>query len=67
MLQLLDDEALRTRMGAYGYQRVTDQLACHYEAPRLLAAYACLLPGTRQPASNEEPSAREKSALAGRR
>jgi len=44
MLQLLDDEALRTRMGAYGRQRVTDKLAWQYEVPRLLAAYASLLP-----------------------
>ncbi|MDP1524994.1 MAG: glycosyltransferase family 4 protein [Rhodocyclaceae bacterium] len=66
MLRLLDDEALRTRMGAYGRQRVTDKLAWDYEAPKLLAAYACLLPETRQAASGDTPSAREKSALAGR-
>jgi glycosyltransferase involved in cell wall biosynthesis len=44
MLQLLDDEALRTRMGAYGRQRVTDKLAWQYEVPKLLAAYTRLLP-----------------------
>lgn len=69
MLRLLDDEGLRTRMGAYGRQRVTDKLAWQYEAPKLLAAYACLLPGTKHAASSAEPAAREKSksALVGRR
>jgi len=46
MLQLLDDETLRLRMGAHGRQRVTDQLAWQYEVPKLLAAYASLLPDT---------------------
>lgn len=44
MLQLLDDEALRIRMGAFGHQRVRDKLAWHHEAPKLLAAYAVLYP-----------------------
>jgi glycosyltransferase involved in cell wall biosynthesis len=45
ILRLLDDPALRTRMGAFGYKRVTSQLAWKYEAPKLLAAYDLLLTG----------------------
>jgi len=39
MLTLLDDEALRRRMGEIGQRRVRDVLAWEHEVPRLLAAY----------------------------
>lgn len=39
LLQLLDDEALRKRMGAAGQERVRNVLAWEHEVPRLLAAY----------------------------
>ena len=39
MLALLDDEALRLRMGEIGRERVRSVLAWEHEAPRLLAAY----------------------------
>ena len=42
MLELLDDEALRQRMGAIGRERVRNALAWEHEAPRLLAAYDAL-------------------------
>ncbi|HEX6733449.1 MAG TPA: glycosyltransferase family 4 protein, partial [Azonexus sp.] len=42
---LLDDEALRQRMGAAGRQRVLNELAWHHEVPKLLAAYRTLWQG----------------------
>jgi glycosyltransferase involved in cell wall biosynthesis len=42
MLELLDDEPLRKRMGEIGRQRVRDVLAWEHEVPRLLAAYDAL-------------------------
>jgi len=42
MLELLDDEALRRRMGKIGRERVRNELAWDHEAPRLLAAYEAL-------------------------
>lgn len=54
MLQLLDDEALRARMGAHGRQRVTDKLAWHYEVPKLLAAYTMLCPAPRDDPGRHE-------------
>ena len=42
---LLDDEALRQRMGTAGRQRVLDELAWHHEVPKLLAAYQTLWQG----------------------
>lgn len=45
MLTLLDDEALRQRMGEIGRERVRNVLAWEHEAPRLLAAYDALEPG----------------------
>ncbi|HEX8963366.1 MAG TPA: glycosyltransferase family 4 protein [Rhodocyclaceae bacterium] len=47
ILALLADEDLRARMGAAGRARVVDELSWDYEAPKLLAAYATLWPGTR--------------------
>lgn len=46
LLRLLDDTALRQRMGAVGRARVLNELAWDYEAPKLLAAYAALWPQT---------------------
>ena len=45
ILQLIDDEELRTAMGRLGRQRVTNELEWRYEAPKLLAAYECLFGG----------------------
>jgi glycosyltransferase involved in cell wall biosynthesis len=39
VVALLDDEALRHRMGQLGLERVKSVLAWEHEAPRLLAAY----------------------------
>jgi glycosyltransferase involved in cell wall biosynthesis len=39
MVALLDDENLRTHMGAIGRDRVERELSWQHEAPRLLAAY----------------------------
>ena len=39
LVALLDDEELRSRMGAAGRERVKTELAWQHEAPRLLAAY----------------------------
>jgi len=36
---LLDDEAARIRMGAFGRRRVEEELAWQYEVPKLVAAY----------------------------
>lgn len=38
--QLLDDTALRVKMGEFGKSRVENQLAWRFEIPKLLAAYA---------------------------
>jgi len=42
MLTLLDDEAMRQRMGEIGRERVRNVLAWEHEVPRLLAAYEAL-------------------------
>lgn len=42
---LLDDAALRERMGTAGRQRVLNELAWHHEVPKLLAAYQTLWQG----------------------
>jgi glycosyltransferase involved in cell wall biosynthesis len=42
IVQLLDDEPLRLKMGAIGRERVRNTLAWEHEAPRLLAAYESL-------------------------
>ncbi len=42
VLQLLDDESLRTRMGALGRRRVEDELAWSHQEAALLAAYDCV-------------------------
>jgi glycosyltransferase involved in cell wall biosynthesis len=39
LIQLLDDEALRQRMGEFGRQRVATELSWEHERPRLLKAY----------------------------
>jgi glycosyltransferase involved in cell wall biosynthesis len=44
MLTLLDDQALRQRMGVIGRERVRTVLAWDHEVPRLLAAYEALEP-----------------------
>lgn len=42
IVQLLDDPTLREKMGRFGYERVSNELAWDYEAPKLLAAYEML-------------------------
>jgi glycosyltransferase involved in cell wall biosynthesis len=42
ILELLDDEPRRLRMGTIGLRRVTDHLSWEHEAPRLLEAYRTL-------------------------
>ncbi len=42
LVQLLDDEPLRKRMGEIGLERVKTTLAWEHEVPRLLAAYEAL-------------------------
>jgi glycosyltransferase involved in cell wall biosynthesis len=39
IVALLGDEALRAKMGAFGQQRIADQLAWHHQVKPLLAAY----------------------------
>jgi glycosyltransferase involved in cell wall biosynthesis len=43
LLQLLDDEAMRDRMGTLGRERVERVLSWQHEAPRLVAAYEHLI------------------------
>jgi len=45
ILELLDDPQRRAEMGSYGRQRVENELAWRYEAPKLLAAYEALWRG----------------------
>lgn len=42
LVELLDDEPLRQRMGRAGLERIRNALAWEHEAPRLLAAYEAL-------------------------
>ncbi len=42
IVQLLKNQSLRDKMGRYGYDRVVNELAWDYEAPKLLAAYNLL-------------------------
>ncbi|MBT7756385.1 MAG: glycosyltransferase family 4 protein [Rhodospirillaceae bacterium] len=44
IIALLEDPDARQRMGALGRTRVEEELAWHYQAPKLLAAYAALWP-----------------------
>jgi glycosyltransferase involved in cell wall biosynthesis len=42
IVELLDDEPMRKRMGEIGLERVRTKLSWEHEAPRLLAAYEAL-------------------------
>jgi glycosyltransferase involved in cell wall biosynthesis len=42
LLQLLEDQPLRQRMGQFGHERVSNHLSWDHEAPRLLEAYEML-------------------------
>jgi glycosyltransferase involved in cell wall biosynthesis len=44
IISLVDDEAKRKIMGAFGRKRVENELEWRYEAPKLLAAYEALWP-----------------------
>jgi glycosyltransferase involved in cell wall biosynthesis len=48
IIELVDDEERRARMGAYGRARVVNELEWRYEVPKLLAAYAAAW-GTERP------------------
>ncbi len=45
LMALLDDEPTRQRMGAFGRERVANELSWDHEVPRLLAAYDRLFSG----------------------
>jgi glycosyltransferase involved in cell wall biosynthesis len=45
ILELLDDEGRRRRMGEFGRRRVEDELQWAHEAPKLLEAYKALFVG----------------------
>jgi glycosyltransferase involved in cell wall biosynthesis len=47
IVELLDDEPRRQRMGAYGRARIENELEWAYEAPKLLAAYDALFDAKR--------------------
>ncbi len=49
ILDLLDDEGRRRRMGAIGRARMERDLSWEYQVPRLLSAYAALTPGEATP------------------
>jgi glycosyltransferase involved in cell wall biosynthesis len=44
IIELIDDPARREAMGAYGRQRVENELEWRFEVPKLLAAYESLRP-----------------------
>jgi len=48
IVELVDDPARRSAMGAFGRRRVEQQLEWRHEAPRLLAAYDALWDGSTQ-------------------
>ena len=50
IVQLVDDAALRQRMGEFGRDRVLNELEWRYEAPKLLAAYETLWETQARPA-----------------
>jgi glycosyltransferase involved in cell wall biosynthesis len=45
IINLLDDESARERMGRFGRRRVEESLSWEHEAPKLLAAYEVLFQG----------------------
>lgn len=56
ILELLDDEPRRKRMGEVGMRRVRDELAWEYSVPSLLRAYEILLEAKRRPADASRPT-----------
>jgi glycosyltransferase involved in cell wall biosynthesis len=66
IVELIDDPAMRREMGRLGRERVVNELAWEYEAPKLLAAYALLLNHARQEAGPiEKTRAREAAGAQG--
>jgi glycosyltransferase involved in cell wall biosynthesis len=49
IVELLDDPERRERMGAFGRQRVENELEWRYEVPKLMAAYAAVASGASTP------------------
>lgn len=47
LVELIDNEPLRRKMGAFGRNRVVNTLEWQYEVPKLLAAYEAVFTGTR--------------------
>ncbi len=59
IVELIDDPAMRREMGRLGRERVVNELAWEYEAPKLLAAYDALLNGDKWAAATEKARAGE--------
>ena len=57
VLQLLDDEALRARMGALGRRRVEEELAWTHQETALLAAYDCVFAAKAAPSPGRAAAA----------
>jgi glycosyltransferase involved in cell wall biosynthesis len=55
LIELLDDPARRFAMGAYGRDRVENELEWRYEVPKLLAAYEAISNGARTSRRPERP------------
>ena len=56
ILELLDNEELRQKMGAYGYDRVINELSWEHEAPKLLVAYDAVFQARPDYAEQPQPS-----------
>jgi glycosyltransferase involved in cell wall biosynthesis len=63
ILELLDDPALRKKMGAYGRRRVLEELEWRHEAPKLLAAYEALTSGVVRPDRRRPAAPSTRSAI----
>jgi glycosyltransferase involved in cell wall biosynthesis len=63
ILDLLDDPALRKKMGAYGRRRVLEELEWRHEAPKLLAAYEALTSGVVRPDRRRPAAPSTRSAI----
>ena len=63
ILDLLDDPALRRKMGAYGRRRVLEALEWRHEAPKLLAAYEALSSGVVRPDRRRPAAPSTRSAI----
>jgi glycosyltransferase involved in cell wall biosynthesis len=62
ILSLLDDEDRRHSMGNCGRLRVANELSWDHEAPKLLAAYAAVLPAPKAAAHSGDSRTASTSA-----